>query len=153
VTEHSTDLEFAAAPRGLDASEAGRWGTLGGVPILPRDGARYLHDAGWKDLKLVVMLAVAGAESSLYSEATHVNEDGTTDWGWLQLNSGHPSLTRDVAFDPAQAAVYGYGLYRSASYSFRPWVAYTSGAYQRWIDTAIRGVANYQRGLYGLKPV
>lgn len=123
-------------------------GVIAGAYVLPRDVARYCHDAGWRDLKVIVAVCVAGAESSLYSGAYHDNEDGSRDRGVFQLNSSHAWITDADAYDPPRAAVAAYQLYKSAGYSFRPWVAYTSGAYLAWGDAAIRGFANMARRMW-----
>jgi hypothetical protein len=128
-------------------------GILAGTRIYPRDAVRHVRDAGWRDEKVHLMVAVGGAESSMYSEAVHANDDGTEDWGWLQLNSGHAGLTKELAFDPAQAAVFAYGLYKSSGYSFRPWVVWKTGAYKDWLPTALHGVENYWRMAYGWGPI
>lgn len=127
---------------------------IGGVKLTHEDAARMLYNAGWHDaINLTVMVATAEAESGLYTEAYHVNDNGTTDWGFLQLNDG--GLTgqaladfKKMAFDPNTAAIHGRALYNSRG--FQPWVAHETGAYLKYIAPSTRGVMNFVRNVYGI---
>lgn len=76
--------------------------------------------------------AVALAESGGNPAARNTNRDGSTDRGLWQINSIHGRLS---TFDPmgnARAAV----RISSAGRNWRPWVAYTGGAYKRFLTTS-----------------
>jgi hypothetical protein len=113
-----------------------------------------MHDAGWSDVvNLMKMLATAYAEAELYTEAYHVNDDGTTDWGYLQLNDG--GLTgqaladfKAMAFDPVRATAHARKLFSPRG--FQPWVAYNTGAWKKYIPQASLGVCNFLREKYGV---
>jgi hypothetical protein len=131
---------------------------LGDVPPLrPRDACRILFDAGWSNAEnLLKMLCTAAAESDLYPEAYHVNDDGTTDWGWLQLNDqGKTGLALDdfkaIAFDPIKAAAYARRMYDSRG--FEPWVAYTSGAWKKKLVLGCVAVCNFLAVKNGIEPI
>lgn len=151
-----------------------------GRVLPPREVAKLMKDAGWTNVEnLLRMVATADAESNLYEWAFHWNDpadggDGTTDWGYLQLNDqnkggkaptvdvhGRPqpvaggkiSLTDlqtfvDVALDAQQATKAARMLY--AARGFSPWVAYTSEAWKQKIDRASKGIANMLRQEYGV---
>ena len=130
---------------------------LEGTQLLPRDVAQLLFDAGWVQAEnLLKMIATADAESNLYSEAYHINNDGTTDWGYLQLNDGGKTGAelddfKAMAFDPVRATAYARGLY--VARGFQPWVAYNSGAWTAHIARAARAIENMFRVKYGLAPL
>lgn len=151
-----------------------------GRVLLPRDVAKLMKDAGWTNVEnLLRMVAIADAESNLYEWAFHWNDpaeggDGTTDWGYLQLNDqnkggkapiittiGKPEpvaggtlplsyvqMFASVALDAAKATVEARKLYDSRGFS--PWVAYTSDAWKKKIDRASTGIANMLRQEYGV---
>jgi hypothetical protein len=145
-------------------------------PILYRDGARFLFVAGWTGLdNLFKMLATAGGESDLYPKAWHHNNDGSTDWGWLQLNDGHkggaapavdahgdaipdPSVKEFAtkACDPQQAAMMGRDLWEEPAPSLpggirgiTPWYAYTNGGWVKHQAQAATGIRNFLADKYG----
>lgn len=74
--------------------------------------------------------AVALAESGGNPDAKNVNSNGSIDRGLWQINSIHGKLS---TFDPmgnARAAV----KISSGGRNWRPWVAYTNGAYKRFLS-------------------
>lgn len=154
---------------------------LGSAPaMLPRDAAKLLYNAGWSGLdNLFKMLATAMAESNLYPKAFHWNDpadgfDGSTDWGWLQLNDGNEGGTApktdssgdaipdpkvvtfaNEAMDPATAATMARKLWMTptspggATRGIQPWAAYTSGAWKKYMAPAATGVRNMLADIYG----
>lgn len=48
--------------------------------------------AGFSPEQLAVAVAIVGAESGYDPTATHLNNDGSTDYGMWQVNSVHPDL-------------------------------------------------------------
>jgi hypothetical protein len=129
---------------------------LAGRQMSKKEVAKLMYDAGWTDaINLPKMIAVAYAESNLYTEAYHVNDDGTTDWGYLQLNDqGVTGLElaqfKEMALDPVRATAFARSLWKTRG--FQPWVAYNSGSYREFIPAANVGVGNLVREKVGLPP-
>jgi uncharacterized protein YegP (UPF0339 family) len=125
---------------------------LAGNPWLPREIARLLHEAGWADEKLIVMLAIVRAESALYDGAVGgPNPDGSMDYGLCQINSKHMSYFgfknqddfKAACFDAPTNIKFARSLYVGANYTFGPWSAYHNESYLKFMRMAILGVANY----------
>lgn len=132
---------------------------LAGTKLLGRDVARLAYNAGWRDKNLILAVAIAHAESSLYTRAENDNNpDGSIDRGIFQVNSawigrvvdGKTIITADNLFDPAFNAHVAHMIYKGRSYTFDPWVAYTSGAYEEHLDAAIGNVGNMWRTEFGI---
>lgn len=127
---------------------------LNGRQMKPREVAKLLFEAGWVQAEnLMKMLATAYAESNLYTEAYHHNDNGSTDWGYLQLNDGKKTGGtlddfKEMAFDPVRATAYARGLYEARG--FQPWVAYNTGAYKQYVAQSTMGIANFLREKYGV---
>lgn len=127
---------------------------LAGYQMKPRKVARLMNDAGWTDVEnLMKMIATAQAESDLYTEAWHENDNGTTDWGYLQLNDGGKTGTeleefKAMAFDPVEATAYARKMF--VQRKFQPWVAYNSGAWKKFIGSASLGICNMLREKWGV---
>ena len=130
---------------------------LKGKQLLPRDVARLMYDAGWVQVEnLLEMICTAYAESNLYTEAYHVNDDGTTDWGYLQLNdAGRTGQALEefkaMAFNPVLATAHARKMY--VDRGFQPWVAHNSGAWVKFIPQGAAGIRNMLLVLHGLQPV
>ncbi len=124
---------------------------LAGRELLPREVAKLCYEARWTDVeKLITVVAIVYAESAGYTEAVGgPNPDGSYDSGLFQLNSIH-GVPKADAFDPVKAAAFARKLYVNAGYSFRPWAAYTNGAYKRHLVRAVNGVCNAQKERFGL---
>jgi hypothetical protein len=102
--------------------------------------ARAASAAGWSGEDLVTAVAVAGAESS-YRPAAR-NPSGASGL-WQILPSAHPEKFAggvDWA-NPVTNAAMAYAVWVEAGRSWRPWVAYTSGAYTRFVPSAREAVA------------
>lgn len=139
-------------------------GILAGERFLPRDIAELAYRAGWRDRNLLTAVAICLAESEGYAGAYNdQNPDGSIDRGLMQINSIHigesvdgATITADALFDPGFNVDVAYWVYRRSSYTFRPWVAYTSGRYlddsdgRRYMRRSITGVANMWRVRYGV---
>lgn len=126
---------------------------LEGDKLMQRDVAKLAYDAGWRGDNIVLVGAICAAESSRYTRAWNdQNPDGSTDRGLMQINSVHTgqvvdgkAITEENVFDPVFNMTIAYQLYRGASYTFRPWAAYASGAYKDYLPEAITGAANATR--------
>ncbi len=113
-----------------------------------------------KPSELQVALAVAGAESSGHVYAYHANTDGSTDFGFMEINDkAHPqwfgviSLATQMNWAiPVDNAMMAYQVYTATKAEgkngFSPWVAYESGGYKAvryqnhsWLYWASYGIA------------
>lgn len=106
------------------------------APPLPEEQARALAmQAGFSGRSLDEVIAVAHAESSLNPKNCLVNNDKlhTIDRGILQINNHwHSEVSDACAYDPACAFKEGYRISNKGT-NFTPWMAYTSGAYQKYM--------------------
>jgi hypothetical protein len=95
--------------------------------------------AGFTGQNLVVAVAVAGAESGWRPNATHLNDDGSTDFGEWQINSVHVDLlaTGDWA-DPYSNARMAHSVWASSGWG--AWTTFTSGAFRLRMADAIAAV-------------
>jgi hypothetical protein len=58
------------------------------------------------------MIAIGGAESGWRIDATHTNDNGTEDDGWLQINSIHGYDRARLRRDPVYTAKAGLNVYK-----------------------------------------
>lgn len=93
--------------------------------------ADWLSQAGWPADAIPIMVAIGGAESGWRINATHTNDDGSEDDGWLQINSVHGFDKARLRSDPVYTAEAGLKVWKSQG--FGAWVTYTSGAYKRFM--------------------
>lgn|GEM_PF-1900056 len=104
-------------------------------------GAPRLADlwqkAGGPKSSAVVAAAIALAESGGRPNAVNRNRDGSIDRGLWQINSVHGALSTFSPTANARAAV----KISKRGRDFSPWVAYTSGAYRRFLAAARRGAS------------
>lgn len=102
----------------------------------PPQIAQFARQAGFTGDALAIAVALAMAESSGDTKATHVNTDGSVDFGLWQINSVHkqynPSRLLNEPLYNAQAA---YGI-SGRGRSFTPWTTYNSGAYLKYFTPA-----------------
>jgi hypothetical protein len=116
----------------------------------------------WEPSELQVILALCGGESSGSASAFHVNADGSTDYGVLEINgrahasyfgsqaAGNAWLWTDY-LDSCEAA---FEIYIAAGREFSPWNAYSGGGYKAeryqgrsWLDWASFGVGQMTAAL------
>src|SRR5687767_3846680 len=96
----------------------------------------YASQAGFSGQALNTIVAIAQAESGLNTAIQGRNTDGSIDRGILQINSRwHPEVSDGCAYDPACAFRSGWRISSSGT-NFTPWVAYTNGAYLRYLSTS-----------------
>jgi len=105
------------------------------VSVISVASARsYAQQAGFSGQGLNIIVAIAQAESSLDTQATHTNSDGSIDRGILQINDKyHPEVSSTCAFDPACSFQAGYRISSSGT-NFNAWSTYTSGAYLKYMS-------------------
>jgi len=104
--------------------------------------ARVGSRAGFTGDRLVTAVAVGMGESSCRANAQNANgpsagcPHGSVDRGLWQINScHHPSVSRSCAYD-AQCNANAALRISARGANFRPWVAYTSGAYRKHLPAA-----------------
>jgi cell wall-associated NlpC family hydrolase len=98
--------------------------------------------AGFRGANLTIATAIALAESSGDSLATHVNSDGSTDYGLWQINSVHAALLAAGTWsDPNSNAAMAFSVSGSGT-SFTPWATFNSGAYLAFMSEAQGGANN-----------
>ena len=103
--------------------------------------AGLVKNAGFPVADQAIMVAISKAESGFNTGATHVNNDGSTDRGVMQINSIHKQfdpirLLADPQYNmnAAKSIFDGQGLHA--------WSTYTSGAYLPYMNEARAAVAN-----------
>ncbi|MFC4858029.1 transglycosylase SLT domain-containing protein [Actinophytocola glycyrrhizae] len=116
--------------------------------LSPAQIAEYAHGAGFRGEDLTVAVAVALAESGGDTKA-HNPVPPDDSYGLWQINMigalGPDRRERfDLGgnrelFDPEENAKAAWAISGRGN-SFQPWTAYTSGAYERHLDDARRGV-------------
>lgn len=96
----------------------------------------YAQQAGFRGNALNIAVAIARAESGYNATITHLNSDGTTDYGLWQINSVHsqysPTLLLSSPLYNAQAAyaISGGGV------NFTDWTTYKSGEYKQYLTSS-----------------
>lgn len=116
-------------------------GAPGRVPTLTHNGGRarggaagpadWLKEAGWPAKAIPIMTAIGGAESGWKVDAVGgPNDNGTYDYGWLQINSVHGFDRERLLSDPVYTARAGLKIYRSQG--LEAWSTYNSGAWKSY---------------------
>lgn len=96
--------------------------------------AQMARNAGFPESAIPTVVAISQAESSGNASATHSNNNGSTDYGLMQINSVHSDLLKGKNWaDPQQNLNMAYQVYKDAGGSFSPWSTYNSGAYNKFI--------------------
>ena len=115
------------------------------LKVTPYQAGRALANSGFmssgrNQMILATAIAVGWAESKFDILAQHVNSDGSTDYGFMQVNSvhGYPVSQLLTLQGNADAA---FDVWNQAGRSFKPWTTYKSGAYIPYLATAMH-VAN-----------
>ena len=102
---------------------------------------RAAQAAGFTGNDVVIAIAVAGAESSYQPTETHLNTNGSTDYGEWQINSVHPDVLaigdwRKVTDNAAMAHAIFADAVRSGRSGWSPWATFNSGRYLSWLPQA-----------------
>lgn len=132
--EGQGDLTSPCAP---DAGGAPGGANEAGAGVAAKAAAR----AGFTGHDLLVAVAVAGAESGWNPTATHLNDDGSTDYGTWQINSVHAELLAAGDWrDPYSNALMAHRVWADAGSSWTPWTTFTSGAYLTRLTSAAAAI-------------
>lgn len=109
--------------------------------------AAYLRAAGFPDSELRTGVAIGYAESQLKTDAVNHNADGSTDYGWLQINSIHGQiLSSGDPFNPADNARMAFAVWSDAGRKWTPWSSYNSQRYRIYLGKANVGTTNATAG-------
>lgn len=109
--------------------------------VTPTQIANYAAAAGFSGTDLAIAVAIALAESSGNTTATHKNNNGSVDYGLWQINSVHSDLLNASWSNGAANARMAYAIYSAAGNRFTDWVTYNSGAYTLYMPQAVVGAA------------
>lgn len=130
VAVMTTTVAGAVAATPADLCDGPATGVASEGPVL---AARAAHAAGFRGEDLVTAVAVAGGESSY--RPTVRNSIGASGL-WQILQSAHPHLFERYDWrDPLDNARMAHTVWTHAG-SWRPWVAWTSGSYRRYLPEA-----------------
>lgn len=97
--------------------------------------AQMARNAGFPESAVATAVAISQAESSGNATAVNnANNNGTSDYGLMQINSVHSDLLKQYNWkDPQQNMDMAYQIYKSAGGNFTPWSTFNSGAYQKFM--------------------
>jgi lysozyme C len=99
---------------------------LAGRVVPEAEVARDLRAAGFTENEVPQMVCAAKYESSFYTEASHKNHNGSTDYGLFQINddlwAGTCGLSVTALYDPAKNAKCARKVYDSGG--IRSWYGY-----------------------------
>jgi len=116
------------------------------VSAASQGGFSYNHGIIW-------IVAIGMGESRLdrhgcvmNAVARHVNDDGSVDRGWLQLNSVHKDISDADCDDPVKAAAYAFTKLSASGTKFTAWAAYNSGAAKEFFPVASLAYQAWQNG-------
>lgn len=118
--------------------------------LSPTQIAACLSAAGFPASEIPTGVAIALAESGGKTGETHVNSDGTTDYGLMQINSIHSSLLASGDWrDPNANARMAYVLWKDNGGSWRPWSTFNSGRYRLYTGRASGATVTAQSAAFG----
>lgn len=142
--------------------------TIGLTSVTDHCGKKWRNPS-----ELLLALATVGGESSGNAYATHTNEDGSTDYGLMQINyaanAAYWEMTSPITgvlwswshyLDNAWAGyqIYRYGIDKLKKPPFSPWNAYTRNYYlneryngKSWVDWAYHGITQMNSTYAALK--
>lgn len=104
--------------------------------------AGYAQAAGFPPEELARATAVALAESGGDPGASHVNTNGSVDYGLWQINTVHGGLlNQGNKFDPLDNAKMALTVWRGAGGKWSPWSVYNNGRSQGFMAQATLAAA------------
>jgi hypothetical protein len=99
----------------------------------------YAVQAGITGQNATIATAIALAESGGDTDVTHVNRNGSTDYGLWQINSVHSALLNGHNWrDPSDNAAMMFSISNGGK-NWSPWSTYKSGAYLTHMAAASAG--------------
>lgn len=117
--------------------------TLAGVQLTIPQAIAYAKEAGFQGKPLAIIVAIAQAESGLYTHAVNAGDPYTGSFGVLQLNGSHfgdkfgpngeYTMSQAAAFDPELSFLFGWEL-SNYGQDFSPWSTFTNGAYLQYLS-------------------
>lgn len=114
------------------------------APLTDQQIANVAKASGWTSTsEIAIAVAVALAESGGRPEATHVNSNGSTDYGLWQVNSIH-GFDPNRLLTPTGNGSAAHQVYSEAGNKWTPWSTYKSGAYLAFLarGRAVAGSAS-----------
>jgi lysozyme-like protein len=97
--------------------------------------ATVARNAGFTGGNVATAVAVGLAESGGQTDVTHVNSDGSTDYGVWQINSVHTTVLASGSWaNPSDNARMAFTV--SGGTNWQPWSTYNSGAYLAYLARA-----------------
>lgn len=113
-----------------------------GTQIPIGQAVTYARNAGFLSNGLTYVVAIALAESRLYSHAVNTSDPAGGSFGVLQINGAHfgeafgggrYTMSQSAAFDPALSFLFAYQL-SNGGRNFNAWSTYTGGQYTAYIS-------------------
>jgi hypothetical protein len=111
---------------------------IAGQQLSVAQAVQYAKNAGFVSNSLTYIVAIAIAESGLYTHAVNSSDPYGGSFGVLQINAAHFGetfgqsnqyvMSQSVAFDPALSFLFAYKLSNRGT-KFTDWGTYTSGKY------------------------
>lgn len=126
-------------PGAQEADHIQLFGGGRGTTRPPRRGSHFTLADYWKQgggapNLAPIMAAIGMAESGGRIDAIGgPNDDGTYDYGWLQINSSHGYDKARLLSDPVYTARAGVAIERSQGLG--AWTTYRTGAFRRYLGT------------------
>lgn len=100
--------------------------------------AAYAQQAGFPADQAATAAAIALAESSGNPDASHVNNNRSTDYGLWQINSIHGSLLAGKNWrDPVTNAQMAFRVWSDAGRKWTPWSTFNSGSYRQYMNGTV----------------
>jgi hypothetical protein len=118
-----------------DSAEVHRVASGGQVAqaTAPSTSVEKLIRETWKnEEEAKIAIAVMLAESGGNPKAENYNSDGSKDCGLWQINSCH-NPTKEQCEDPEENTKLAYKIYEKSGKTFKPWVAFTSKKYLKFL--------------------
>lgn len=112
---------------------------LGGRQLSYARSLALCYEAGFRRGKLTRAVALMCAESARYVKAWHYNPGppASTDRGLFQINDRwHPDLSDQDAYKARPNIAYAFKISWGGT-SFIPWMAFTSGAYLKFVPIVL----------------
>jgi hypothetical protein len=105
------------------------------VRLTPTQIQQYASAAGFRGNALNIAVAIAMAESGGNTTATHLNTNGTTDYGLWQINSVHSQYSASLLLNNPQYNAMAAWTISSNGSNFTPWTTFNTGAYKQYLSS------------------